>query len=140
MGQSKLIIVSDEHSVVESARAFANHHSLELRAYSVREWNLKQSAQNEGSTLSLSAGAQPIESGAKILQFPVGGQTQQATSVQKVETINELECKAIKAAIFEYKGNLTEAAKALGIGRATLYRKVKQYNIDPGEARRRRAA
>ena len=89
---------------------------------------------------SLSAGAQPVDNGAKILQFPVGGQSQPAQRVQKVETINELESKAIKAAIMEYRGNLTEAAKALGIGRATLYRKVKQYNIDPGEARRRRAA
>ncbi len=140
MGQSKLIIVSDEHSVVESARAFANHHSLELRAYSVREWEVKQSTQNEGSMPSLSAGAQPLENGAKILQFPVGGQPMQPIGVQKVETINDLECKAIKKAIFEFKGNLTEAAKALGIGRATLYRKVKQYNIDPSEARRRRAA
>ncbi len=138
MGQSKLIIVSDEHSVVESARAFANHHSLELRAYSIREWNLKQSENNVGRMPSLSAGAQPVESGAKILQFPTGNQHNQNNG--KVETINELESKAIKAAIFEYKGNLTEAAKALGIGRATLYRKVKQYNIDPNEARRRRAA
>ncbi len=39
-----------------------------------------------------------------------------------------------------FKGNLTEAAKALGIGRATLYRKVKQYNIDPSAARKKKAA
>ena len=45
----------------------------------------------------------------------------------KVQTINELESIAIENAIYEYNGNLTEAAKALGIGRATLYRKVKQY-------------
>ncbi|MCH2535615.1 MAG: hypothetical protein MK008_14325 [Bdellovibrionales bacterium] len=40
----------------------------------------------------------------------------------------------------EFNGNLTEAAKALGIGRATLYRKVKQYSIDPTMARKKRAA
>jgi hypothetical protein len=28
----------------------------------------------------------------------------------------------------------------LGIGRATLYRKVKQYNIDPSAARKKKAA
>ena len=43
-------------------------------------------------------------------------------------------------AIHAYRGNLTEAAKALGIGRATLYRKVKLYNIDPASARRKKAA
>ena len=89
---------------------------------------------------SLSAGAQPIERGAKILQFPTQSQVSEPIGIQKVETINELEAKAIKKAIFEYKGNLTEAAKALGIGRATLYRKVKQYNINPNEARKNRAA
>lgn len=140
MGPAKLIIVSDSHAVVESARAFANHHSLELRAYSVREWDLKQRTQHEGSMPSLSAGAQPIEVGAKILQFPTQSQVSEPIGIQKVETINELEAKAIKKAIFEYKGNLTEAAKALGIGRATLYRKVKQYNINPNEARKNRAA
>ena len=49
-----------------------------------------------------------------------------------------MEARAIEAAIYQYKGNLTEAAKALGIGRATLYRKVKQYHIDPSQARRRK--
>ncbi len=54
--------------------------------------------------------------------------------------MDELESKAIENAIMQFKGNLTEAAKALGIGRATLYRKVKQYQIDPNSARKRRAA
>ncbi|MCL5459691.1 hypothetical protein M3M33_13735, partial [Loigolactobacillus coryniformis] len=39
-----------------------------------------------------------------------------------VQKMDELEAKAIENAIVQYKGNLTEAAKALGIGRATLYR------------------
>ena len=54
--------------------------------------------------------------------------------------MNELEAKAIENAIAQFRGNLTEAAKALGIGRATLYRKVKQYQIDPSMARKKRAA
>jgi transcriptional regulator of acetoin/glycerol metabolism len=58
----------------------------------------------------------------------------------RVQKIDELEAKAIENAIAQYKGNLTEAAKALGIGRATLYRKVKQYQIDPSLARKRKAA
>jgi transcriptional regulator of acetoin/glycerol metabolism len=58
----------------------------------------------------------------------------------KVSTMNEVESKAIESAIYQFRGNLTEAAKALGIGRATLYRKVKLYQIDPNPARRKRAA
>jgi DNA-binding NtrC family response regulator len=54
--------------------------------------------------------------------------------------MEELEAQAIENAIVQYKGNLTEAAKALGIGRATLYRKVKQYHIDPSAARKKKVA
>jgi DNA-binding NtrC family response regulator len=59
-------------------------------------------------------------------------------SPDKVQKMEDMEAKAIEAAIFQFRGNLTEAAKALGIGRATLYRKVKQYHIDPSQARRRK--
>ena len=52
--------------------------------------------------------------------------------------MDDIEAKAIENAIVQYKGNLTEAAKALGIGRATLYRKVKQYRIDPSMARKKK--
>jgi DNA-binding NtrC family response regulator len=90
-----------------------------------------------GEVPALSVGLNPITEGAKILQFP---QPSMSTEDHKVRTINELESIAIENAIHEFGGNLTEAAKALGIGRATLYRKVKQYNIDPSSARKKRAA
>lgn len=49
-----------------------------------------------------------------------------------ITSINELEIREIKRAI-EYFGNtkqaMTKAAKALGISRATLYRKLKEYKI-----------
>jgi DNA-binding NtrC family response regulator len=90
-----------------------------------------------GEVPALSAGMSPLNEGAKILQFP---QSSHGEEGGKVRTINELESIAIENAIHEFGGNLTEAAKALGIGRATLYRKVKQYNIDPSSARKKRAA
>ena len=48
----------------------------------------------------------------------------------KVVSMVEVEKQAISDAIMECHGNLTEAARELGIGRATLYRKIKQYDID----------
>jgi transcriptional regulator of acetoin/glycerol metabolism len=86
----------------------------------------------------LISGAQGFADGGKLLQFPNGPVGPGGTS--KVATMDEIESQAIQGAIMQYKGNLTEAAKALGIGRATLYRKVKQYNIDPALARKKRAA
>jgi transcriptional regulator of acetoin/glycerol metabolism len=89
---------------------------------------------------SLVPGSSAVES-AKVLPFPgTPGYISPADNKRSVATINQLESAAIENAIAAFKGNLTEAAKALGIGRATLYRKVKQYNIDPSAARKKKAA
>jgi transcriptional regulator of acetoin/glycerol metabolism len=40
-----------------------------------------------------------------------------------------MEAKAIEAVLKNNFYNLSETAKELGIGRATLYRKMKQYGI-----------
>ena len=44
-------------------------------------------------------------------------------------TLQELERQAIAAAIRRTKGNIREAASALGIDRSTLYEKIKKYEI-----------
>lgn len=43
--------------------------------------------------------------------------------------ISRLEEQAIKRAIAHYQGNLTKVAKALGLGRTTLYRKMEKYGL-----------
>ncbi|NLM44824.1 MAG: sigma-54-dependent Fis family transcriptional regulator, partial [Clostridiales bacterium] len=48
-------------------------------------------------------------------------------NLEKVE--KEIIIKALK----RFKGNITNCAKALGIGRNTLYRKISKYNIDCSE-------
>lgn len=44
-------------------------------------------------------------------------------------TLNELEKQAIIDTLAKTKGNRQEAAKILGIGERTLYRKIKEYNL-----------
>ncbi|MFX4261071.1 sigma-54-dependent transcriptional regulator [Pelotomaculum propionicicum] len=46
------------------------------------------------------------------------------------QSIEKIEAEAIRAAHNFYQGNITMAAKALGIGRNTLYRKMKEYKIN----------
>ncbi|WP_392486088.1 sigma-54-dependent Fis family transcriptional regulator [Haloimpatiens sp. FM7315] len=46
-----------------------------------------------------------------------------------VEPISDLESQAIENALVKCRGNRVKAAKLLGIGRSTLYRKIKKYNI-----------
>ena len=143
MARARMILVSDDQGVVESCKTFANHQGIEVQVFSTMEWQSRtsdsSSVHQTGEVPALASGSGPVESGAKILPFP-GSAPDQAQNAGRVQTINELESKAIESAIFEFNGNLTEAAKALGIGRATLYRKVKQYNIDPSLARKKRAA
>ena len=142
MARSKFYVVTDDPMLAMRARQLAESCGAEAQVYSPHEWETTFT-QNTGTVPSLSHGqdtVQPVEGGGKVLPFPGHRVSGHQDSGSRVESINEIESKAIENAIHVYKGNLTEAAKALGIGRATLYRKVKQYNIDPQQARRRRAA
>lgn len=140
MAKTTVIVITDDREQSDRVKNFATGMGCTTHAFSSLEWgrglmdpNFR--AQVAGDVPALTSGTNPVDQGAKILQFP----TAQADA-GKVRTMNELESLAIENAIFEYGGNLTEAARALGIGRATLYRKVKQYSIDPMAARRKKAA
>ena len=47
----------------------------------------------------------------------------------EVRKLEDLECEAIKFALAHYRGQMSEMARRLGIGRSTLYRKMKEYGI-----------
>lgn len=126
MAFSKLVIVSDDPIIIHRGQEFAQNMGVQCEV---------QSPGYSSGMPSLSTGNSPLTSASNVIQFPTGG-----SNNGQVATINDLEAQAIEKAIHSFRGNLTEAAKALGIGRATLYRKVKLYNIDPSQARRRRAA
>jgi two-component system NtrC family response regulator len=44
-------------------------------------------------------------------------------------TLEELEIKMIRKAMEFHKGRITRVAKALGITRSALYRRLEKYNI-----------
>jgi two-component system, NtrC family, response regulator len=43
--------------------------------------------------------------------------------------LKDSEVETIKKALEQHRWNISETAKALGIGRNTLYRKIKEYGI-----------
>jgi len=51
-----------------------------------------------------------------------------------VRRLEDVEAELIRTAIAHYSGRMTEVAKRLGIGRSTLYRKLKEYGIDENGA------
>lgn len=59
-------------------------------------------------------------------------QAVQATSPDgEVRALAEVEEELIRFALAFYNGQMSEVARRLGIGRSTLYRKLKDYSIDP---------
>ncbi|CAH9049414.1 Transcriptional regulatory protein ZraR [Pseudoalteromonas holothuriae] len=66
------------------------------------------------------------------LQFQLSNKSTQIQSMQKTpNTYNlaELEQHTIERAIKDFKGNISHAAKALGITRASLYRKMEKFGV-----------
>src|SRR5690606_21490844 len=49
-------------------------------------------------------------------------------------TVKEAERELIRATLAEYNGNKAKAARILGLGRKTLYRKLDEYQIEMAEA------
>ena len=147
MPRTMVFIVSDEAEVVEKAKTTLAPLGVTVNTYGPGQWREGMDNSYFRSQLltgvpALASGSSPLENRSNVLPFP--GPTATGTTSTDgrtaVSTMDELESKAIENAILQFRGNLTEAAKALGIGRATLYRKVKQYQIDPSVARKKRAA
>lgn len=57
-----------------------------------------------------------------------------------VRSLAAVEVEMIKLAIEHYNGQMSEVARRLGIGRSTLYRKLKEYGIDADTGRLDRLA
>jgi transcriptional regulator of acetoin/glycerol metabolism len=141
MSKATIIVVSDDLDVVEKARQHWGNQAVNLLTYTTFQW--REQLEDPTARTSLTGGVPSLVSGGtsdlpnNVVPFPGMNAPK---DVVRVSTMEELESKAIENAIVQYRGNLTEAAKALGIGRATLYRKVKQFKIDPNSARKKRAA
>ena len=142
MARPVFIMVCDQPEMIENAKKHWEGQDVQFLVYSPYQWkeglesNFFRSQLVQGLP-ALTTGHAPVNYGGASNVLPFPQPTSTDTKVQKME---DIEAHAIEAAIHQYKGNLTEAAKALGIGRATLYRKVKQYHIDPSAARKRKMA
>jgi DNA-binding NtrC family response regulator len=133
MNKPCLYVVCDDSASAHVFKEFGEARGARVEVYTHAQWEHKM-----GGRPHLVEGHQhAIPSGSNVLHFPTPVSSSRSANV---ESITDVEAKAIETAINAFGGNLTEAAKALGIGRATLYRKVKQYNIDPSLARRKKVA
>lgn len=58
----------------------------------------------------------------------------------EIRSLADVELEMIKLALEHYNGQMSEIARRLGIGRSTLYRKLKEYGIEPEGERDERLA
>lgn len=56
-------------------------------------------------------------------------QAQPVTGSDEILTMEEVEKRTIEKALLKFQGNIAVASKKLKLGQATLYRKIKKYNI-----------
>ncbi len=140
MSRSIVIMVSDNHDFMENCKKHFEGQDVTFQTYAPDQWRGGLESPFFRQQLiqgvpALAGGTSPVMTGyaGNVVSFP----HHTPTHIQKMD---DMEAKAIENAILQYKGNLTEAAKALGIGRATLYRKVKQYQIDPNVARKKKTS
>jgi DNA-binding NtrC family response regulator len=79
--------------------------------------------------------AQPAVPGTGMSQSPQYGATWILDERGDVRNFDALEAEVIRFALEHYRGRMSEVARQLGIGRSTLYRKLKDYGIKPHDAK-----
>lgn len=75
------------------------------------------------------------DNSAEAPQKPDDGALTILDNFGDVRAISDVEYEMIRFAIDHYAGQMSEVARRLGIGRSTLYRKLKEYGIDPDDLR-----
>jgi DNA-binding NtrC family response regulator len=65
---------------------------------------------------------------------PTGGKgtlgIQAITDQGEIRSLEAMEADMIRLALGRYRGHMTEVAKRLGIGRSTLYRKMREFGLE----------
>ena len=71
----------------------------------------------------------PEEVLGTVLREVSGASTE--PSLVEGASLDDMEHRAVKRALEASRGNLTQAARVLGISRSTLYRKIQRHGLDP---------
>ena len=118
---SKIIFVSDSQKDREFVKAFAKNNQYAVKCYSNKEWKKQTWNGSLPFTGDNREYLQPVDN---MIPFSV------ANSSAGFNTIENVTTEAIKKALIISNGNASKAAEMLKIGRATLYRKIKQLDFD----------
>jgi len=102
--------------------------------------DLKPVAPHEGSISSRAAAVAPSPPRLSRMDVRSSGGLSALDEHGNIRRLADVEGEMIRFAIEHYSGQMSEVARRLGIGRSTLYRKLKDLGIDPEEGRTERPA
>ena len=119
---NKLIFISNSLIDIETVKHFAEKNNYSLEYYSPDEWKNLQNKK------PIDVKPTPIDNDNNVLDKSA------SFGVQK--TMDELKKEAIKTALLKSRGNASKAAEVLQIGRATLYRKIKDLGFNLNSIRK----
>ena len=79
--------------------------------------------------------AAPVTTGHGAPALPAGSPYALSTTDASghIRKFEDMESEIIRMAISRYDGHMSEVARRLGIGRSTLYRKLKEFGLEPAE-------
>ncbi len=118
--KSKLICVSNRPSHIRRMRRLALQNNYEFSSFSEEEW----------------ATIEEIDQHIPDEEISTTNATSLPLGVRPLFSLDDVEAKAIKRVIYKVNGNAARAARALNIGRATLYRKLDRYGFNLKYVRR----
>ena len=119
---NKLIFISNSLVDIENIKEFAKKNNYLLEHYSKEEWN-----NNKHSFQKVRVKSKPANETKK---YPFSIVPSLSTTDNTPQTMNEIKVEAIRHALLRSRGNASKAAEILKIGRATLYRKIKELELN----------
>ena len=79
-------------------------------------------------------GAENLVPNTVEVEAPAGGKgalgIQAVTDQGEIRSLEAMEADMIRLALGRYRGHMTEVARRLGIGRSTLYRKMREFGLE----------
>ena len=118
---NKIIFVSNSLADIQKVKEFAKNGKYSMEHYSKEEWKNKNTRKK---VLSNNQNNNTENSNLSILQLP------SSSGHPLLKTMDEIKVEAIKKALLQSRGNASKAAEILKIGRATLYRKIKELGVN----------
>ena len=133
------ILLLAEHFVqrfaLRAGKAITGISSEAQRKLLAYDWpgNVRQLENSMERAVALTRGEQiqPEDLPERVLAFDGWSRAAEDVDLENVLTLDQIERRQIERALRQAHGNKTRAAKALGIDRRTLYRKLDRYDGAP---------